>query len=98
MENLPPEIIINSIFKYLNEIDILNCSIALIGTRNEGFVTQTYLKPQLKIYACLDLNLKKSLENVGWSQECQDSKLIAKLWKDFKPFLPGKVRFSLENT
>ena len=60
MENLPPEIILN-IFKYLNEIDIFNCSVALLGTRNGEFVTQTYLKPQLKIYACLDLDLKKSL-------------------------------------
>ena len=93
MENFPPEIILN-IFEYLNEIDILNCSVALLGTRNGEFVTQTYLKPQLKIYACLDLNLKRSLKNAGWSQECQDSKLIAKLWKDFKPFLPGKVHFS----
>ena len=94
MENLLPEIIINSIFKYLNEIDILNCSIALIGTRNEGFVTQTYLKPQLKIYACLDPNLKKSLKNAGWYSECQDTKLIGNLWKKFEPSLPGKVSFS----
>ena len=94
MENLLPEIINYYIFKYLNDIDILNCSVALLGTRNGEFVTQTYLKPQLKIYACLDLNLKNSLENAGWSEECQDTKLIGNLWKEFEPFLPGKVHFS----
>ena len=89
MENLPPEIIINSIFKYLNEIDILNCSVALLGTRNEEFVTQTYLKDQLKILASLDVNLNKSIKNCGWSQECQDIKLIVRIYKEFKPELPS---------
>ena len=75
-----------SLFKYiLNETDILNCSEALIGTRHEEYVTQKFLKPQLKIFASLDLSLKGSLENEGWFQECQDFKLIARLWKEFKP-------------
>ena len=91
IENLPLELIDNpiaeepSIFKYLNETDILNCSEALIGTRHEEYVTQKFLKPQLKIFASLDLSLKGSLENEGWFQECQDIKLIARLWKEFKP-------------
>ena len=91
IENLPQELIDNcvaeepSIFKYLNETDILNCSVALIGTRYEEYVTQIYLKPQLKIFATLDVHLKESLENEGWFQECQDIKLIARLWKEFKP-------------
>ena len=97
IENLPLELLDNpiaeepSIFKYLNETDILNCSEALIGTRHEKYVTQKFLKPQLEIFASLDLNLKESLINEGWSEECQDTKLIVRLWKEFKPSLPGRI-------
>ena len=97
IENLPLELIDNpiaeepSIFKNLNEKDIINCSEALIGTRHEEFFAQKFLKPQLKIFASLDLNLKESLRNEGWSEECQDTKLIVRLWKEFKPSLPGKI-------
>ena len=91
IENLPLELIDNpiaeepSIFKNLDETDIIMCSEALLGTRHEQYVTQIYLKPQLKIFASLDDHLKESLENEGWFQECQDFKLIARLWKEFKP-------------
>ena len=102
IENLPLELIDNpfaeepSLFKYiLNETDILNCSVALLGTRFEKYVTLKFLKPQLEIFATLDLNLKESLENEGWFQECQDIKLIARLWKEFKPSLPGKIILNL---
>ena len=64
---------------------------ALAGTRFEKYVTQKFLKPQLKIFTSLDLNLKESLKNEGWSEECQDTKLIVRLWKEFKPSLPGKI-------
>ena len=74
-----------SIFRYLNDIEILNCSEALIGTVFEEFVTKNFLTPQLKIYASLDPSLKESLENKGWCQECQDFELIVKLWKEYKP-------------
>ena len=95
IENLPTELINNSttvepsIFYYLNPIDIINCSFALVGTRHENFVTEHFLKPQLKIFASLDVNLKKSLRNEGWFKECEDTKYIVRLWKKFKPFLPG---------
>ena len=91
IENLPLELLDNpiaeepSIFKNLNEKDIINCSEALIGTRHEEYVTHIYFKPRLKIFAFLDVHLKESLENEGWFQECQDIKLIARLWKEFKP-------------
>ena len=97
IENLPLELIDNpiaeepSIFKNLDETNILNCSVALAGTRYEEYVTQKYLKPQLKIFASLDVNLKESLRNEGWFEECQDTKLIFRLWKEFKPSLPGKI-------
>ena len=55
----------------------MNCSIALAGTIHEEYVTQKFLKPQLKIFASLDVNLKKSLRNGGWFDECQNTKLIA---------------------
>ena len=81
-----------SLFKYiLNETDILNCSEALIGTRHEEYVTQKFLKPQLKIFASLDLSLKESLKNEGWSKVCEDTKLIVRLWREFQPSLPGKI-------
>ena len=101
IENLPLELIDNpiaeeqSIFKNLDETDILNCSIALIGTIHEEYVTQKFLKPQLKIFASLDLNLKDSLRNEGWSEECEDTKLIIHFWKEFKPSLPGKIILNL---
>ena len=94
-ENLPLELVDNpiaeepSIFKNLDETDIIKCSEALIGTIFEQYVTQKFLKPQLKIFASLDLNLKESLRNEGWSEECEDTKLIVRLWKEFKPSLPG---------
>ena len=95
-ENLPLELVDNpideepSIFKNLDETDILNCSIALIGTIHEEYVTQKFLKPQLKIFASLP-SLNESLRNEGWFEECQDTKLIVRLWKKFKPYLPGKI-------
>ena len=95
MENLPPEIMLN-IFEYLNEIDIFNCSVALLGTRNEEFVTQTCLKDQLKILASLDVNLNKSIKNCGWSQECKDVKLIVRIHKEFKPKLPSMYLLILQ--
>ena len=97
IESLPLELIDNpiaeepSIFKKLDQTDILNCSIALAGTRFEQYVTQKFLKPQLKIFASLDLNLKESLRNEGWFEECKDTKLIVRLWREFKPYLPGKI-------
>ena len=97
IENLPLELIDNpiaeepSIFKNLDETDIINCSEALIGTRYEEYVTQKFLKPQLKIFASLDLNLKESLKNEGWSEECKNTKLMIHLWKEFKPSLPGTI-------
>ena len=103
IENLPLELLDNpiaeepSLFKYiLNKTDILNCSEALIGTRHEEYVTQKFLKPQLKIFASLDLNLKESLKNEGWSKECEDTKLIVRLWKEFQPPLPGINTFDLD--
>ena len=94
IENLPLELVDNpiaeepSIFKNLDETNIINCSIALIGTRYEEYVTQKFLKPKLKTFASLP-SLNESLKNEGWFQECQDTKLIVRLWKKIKPFLPG---------
>ena len=99
IENLPQELIANSIeeeasiFDYLNPTDKANFSIALAGTIHEKFVTQKFLKPQLNIFASLDLNLKESLRNEGWFEECHDTKLIVRLWKELKPSLPGIKTF-----
>ena len=101
IENLPLELIDNpiaeepSIFKNLDETDIINCSEALIGTRYEEYVTQKFLKPQLKIFASLP-SLNESLRNEGWFEECEDTKLIIHLWKEFKPSLPGTNTFDLD--
>ena len=89
--HLPPEIL-EMIFQRISATqDAGNCSIALVGTRHENFAIQKFLKPQLKIFASLDLNLKESLRNEGWFEECEDTKLIVRLWKEFKPSLPGKI-------
>ena len=101
IENLPQELIANSfaeepsIFDYLNHSDKTNFSIALAGTIHEEFVTEKFLKPQLNIFATLDLNLKESLKNDGWFKECEDTKLIVRLWKELelKPSLPGIKTF-----
>ena len=74
--DLPPEMVEMIFQKFTATQDVENCSIALAGTRHEEFVTQNHLKPQLKIFASLDLNLKESLRNEGWSEECEDTKLI----------------------
>ena len=93
--DLSPEMVDKIIQKFTSIQDVTNCSIALAGTRHEEFVTQNYLKPQLKIFASLDLNLKESLRNEGWFEECKDTKLIIHLWKEFKPSLPGKIILNL---
>ena len=87
--DLPPEIV-EKIFQKITATQyVSNCSIALVGTRHEEFVMRKFLKPQLKIFASLDLNLNKFLRNEGWFQECQNTKLTIKLWKQLKSFLPG---------
>ena len=96
IENLPQELIDNSIaeepsiFKNLDATDIINCSEALIGTRYEEYVTQKFLKPKLKTFASLP-SLNESLKNEGWFQECQDTKLIVRLWKKYKSIFPGTI-------
>ena len=93
--DLPPEMVEKIIQKFTSTQDVTNCSIALVGTRHEQFVTQNFLKPQLKTFASLDLNLKESLKNEGWLEECEDTKLIIRLWKESKPSLPGKIILNL---
>ena len=93
--DLPPEMVEMVFQNFTSTQDVENCSIALAGTRHEQFVTQNFLKPQLKIFASLDLNLKESLRNEGWFEECQDTKLIVQLWKEFEPSLPGKIILNL---
>ena len=93
---LPPEMVEKIIQKFTSIQDVINFSLALVGTRHEKFVMEDFLKPQLKIFASLDLNLKESLKNKGWSEECQDTKLIVRLWKEFKPALPGINTFYLD--
>ena len=75
--DLPPEMVEMIFQKITATQDVENCSIALAGTRHEEFVTQNYLKPQLKIFASLP-SLKESLKNEGWFEECQDTKLIVR--------------------
>ena len=89
--DLPPEMVEMIIQKITSPQDVGNFSIALVGTRHEKFVMENFLKPQLKIFASLDLNLKRSLKNEGWFEECEDTKLIVRLWKEFQPSLPGKI-------
>ena len=91
--DLPPEMVEKIIQKFTSTQDVTNCSIALVGTRHEQFVTQNFLKPQLKTFASLDLNLKESLKNEGWFEECQDTKLILRLFKEYKPILPSMYHF-----
>ena len=86
--DLPPEILEMVFQNFTATKDVENCSIALAGTRHEQFVTQNYLKPQLKIFASLP-SLNESLRNEGWFEECQDTKLIVRLWKEHKPILPS---------
>ena len=95
ISDLPPEMVAMIFQKFTSTQDVQNCSIALAGTRHEEFVTQRFLKPQLKNFASLDLNLKESLRNEGWFEECEDTKLIVRLWKEFKPSLPGKIILNL---
>ena len=87
--DLPPEMVEKIIKKFTSIQGVINCSLALVGTRHEKFVMEYFLKPQLKIFASLDLNLKEYLKNEGWFEECQDTKLIIRLRKEFKPSLPG---------
>ena len=94
--DLPPEMVEMIIQKITSPQDVGNFSIALVGTRHEKFVMENFLKPQLKIFTSLDLNLKESLKNEGWFEECKDTKLIVRLWKEFKPSLPGIKTFDLD--
>ena len=90
--DLPPEMVEMIFQKITATQDVENCSIALAGTRHEQFVTQNFLKPQLKIFASLP-SLNESLKNEGWFEECQDTKLILRLFKEYKPILPSMYHF-----
>ena len=90
--DLPPEMVEKIIQKFTSTQDVTNCSIALVGTRHEQFVTQNFLKPQLKIFASLP-SLNECLKNEGWLEECQDTKLILRLFKEYKPILPSMYNF-----
>ena len=93
--DLPPEILEMVFQNFTSTQDVENCSIALAGTRHEQFVTQNFLKPQLKIFASLP-SLNESLRNEGWFEECQDTKLIVRLWKKYKSILPGTITVKYE--
>ena len=86
--DLPPEMVEMIFQKFTATQDVENCSIALAGTRHEQFVTQKFLKLQLKNFATLP-SLNVSLKNEGWFEECQDTKLILRLFKEYKPILPS---------
>ena len=90
--DLPPEMVEMVFQNFTSTQDVENCSIALAGTRHEQFVTQNFLKPQLKIFASLP-SLNVSLKNEGWFEECQDTKLILRLFKEYKPILPSMYHF-----
>ena len=89
--DLPREILEMIFQKFSVTQDVSNCSIAFAGTIHEEYVTHMFLKPQLKIFASLDVILNKSLKNEGWFEECQDSNLIERLWKEFNPSAQGKI-------
>ena len=87
--DLPREILEMIFKRFTATQDVGNCSIALVGTIHEEFVMERFLKPQLEIFASLDINLNKSLKKEGWFKECHDTKSIVRLWKKFKPSIPG---------
>ena len=68
--DIPPEMVEKIIQKFTSTQDVTNCSIALTGTRHEQFVTQKFLKPQLKIFASLP-SLSESLRNEGWFENAK---------------------------
>ena len=90
--DLPPEMVEKIIKKFTSNQDVINCSIALVGTRHEKFAMENFLKPQLKNFATLP-SLNVSLKNEGWFEECQDTKLILRLFKEYKPILPSMYHF-----
>ena len=95
--DLPPEMVEKIIQKFTSTQDVTNCSIALVGTRHEKFVMENFLKPQLKNFATLP-SLNESLRNEGWFEECQDTKLILRLFKEYKPILPSMYHFFFQNS
>ena len=96
--DLPPEMVEMVFQNFTSPQDVGNCSIALVGTRHEKFVMENFLKPQLKIFASLNVHLNDSLKNEGWFEECHDTKLIVRLWKEFKPSLPGIDTFDFKGS
>ena len=84
--DLPPEILLY-IFKYLvNLRDIFTASVSLEGTNHEAFVSKYFLQPHLIVFAHLDIYLNKSIEVLGWTENCSDNSLIMSIWKRHKPF------------
>ena len=90
--DLPPEMVEMVFQNFTSSQDVENCSIALAGTRHKEFVTHKFLKLQLKNFATLP-SLNVSLKNEGWFEECQDTKLILRLFKEYKPILPSMYHF-----
>ena len=83
IQDLPLEIIL-LIFKHLNLTDILHCSRAYI--KWEGIAVKDFIIPQFQIWITLDPDLKRSLTNKKWIENCDDTALILSLWEEFQPF------------
>ena len=84
MEQLPNEIIVQ-ILKLLNVKDIIRCS--QVCQKWENLATEFVFQPQLKKLIKLDESTSQFTKTLfyrkGWTESCQDSKLITQLYQKY---------------
>ena len=84
MEQLPNEIIVQ-ILKLLNVKDIISCS--QFCQKWENLATEFVFQPQLKKLIKLDESTSQFTKTLfyrkGWTESCQDSKLITQLYQKY---------------
>ena len=84
MEQLPNEIIVQ-ILKLLNVKDIIRCS--QVCQKWENLATEFVFQPQLKKLIKLDESTSQFTKTLfyrkGWTESCQDSKLITLLYQKY---------------
>ena len=85
-----PELPLISIFKYLNLIDIENCS--LVYKKWERLIARDFYQKHFRIISKLNNEFKKELYKKGWTENCNNIELILSLWEILQPYRGGKYR------
>ena len=83
LDYLPVELLV-LIFHFLKISDLIKCY--QVNKKWQDIVIQYFIRPQLVVFTKLDVEFKKTLYQEGWNENNNESGLIVKLWKKYKPY------------